>query len=225
MLVFTTTYNDTCYSSQRFQIDVIFNEMMKAVGFDPVRVRQDAKHALELIKSSKSLSDAEFLTNSDSELGKILQNAHKNRFFKYTDAWGVGLARLMELRDVAPGKETFEKWCKDLRWVSPNRLLQSWDEFCADQIRMQGVEAMQKQLMIREKKRAAARLENKAATFGDKRKALQELNDMIEERRQQLIQEAKELKKKYEPDAYEKILLGEKLAVGVVVDSPNSHSQ
>lgn len=197
------------------QIDVIFNEMMKAIGFDPAVIREDAKRALELIKTTKSLSDEEFLssTDPDNELGKILKNARENRFFKYTDAWGVGLARMMELRDLSPGKESFERWCKVLRWVSPNRLLQSWDEFCADQIRMQGVEAMQKQLMIREKKRAAARLESKATGFEDKRRALQELNEMIEERREQLIQEAKELKKKYEPDAYEKILLSEQPSV------------
>jgi len=71
---------------------------------------------------------------------------------------------------------------------------------------------MQKQLLIREKKRAAARLESKAAAFEDKKKALQELNEAIEERRQQLIAEQKALKKKYEPDAYEKILLSESAA-------------
>ena len=38
---------------------------------------------------------------------------------------------------------------------------------------------MQKQLLIREKKRAAARLESKAAAFEDKKKALQELNEAI----------------------------------------------
>ena len=73
---------------------------------------------------------------------------------------------------------------------------------------MSGVEAMQKQLLIREKKRAAERLETKANAFEDKKKALQELNENIDERRAQLIMEQKELKKKYEPDAYEKILAG-----------------
>ena len=77
---------------------------------------------------------------------------------------------------------------------------------------MQGIEAMQKQLMIREKKRSAARLEQKAAQFEDKKKALQELNEAIEERRLQLIEEQKALKKKYEPDAYERIVREEEEA-------------
>ena len=75
---------------------------------------------------------------------------------------------------------------------------------------MQGIEAMQKQLMIREKKRSAARLEKKAAEFEDKKKALQSLNEDIEERRQQLISDQMALKKKYEPDEYERILLQDK---------------
>jgi peptidoglycan hydrolase CwlO-like protein len=69
---------------------------------------------------------------------------------------------------------------------------------------------MQKQLMIREKKRSASRLEKKASEFEDKKKALQVLNEDIEERRQQLISDQMELKKKYEPDAYEAILLKDK---------------
>jgi len=61
---------------------------------------------------------------------------------------------------------------------------------------MQGVESMQKQLLIREKKRAAARLEKKASEFEDKKKALMELNISIEERRQQLVAVKMDLKKK-----------------------------
>ena len=69
-----------------------------------------------------------------------------------------------------------------------------------------GGEAMQKQLLIREKKRAAARLEKKAGEFGTKKQAIMELNEAIEERRAQLIEEQKDMKKKYEPEAYERIL-------------------
>mmetsp|Transcript_18494 Transcript_18494/g.25566 ORF Transcript_18494/g.25566 Transcript_18494/m.25566 type:complete len:365 (-) Transcript_18494:164-1258(-) len=190
------------------EIDVIFNVMMKAVGLDPALIRADAKRILSVIKES-TLSEDEFLAATEGEIAEIFNGVRKNRFFKYTDAWGIGLARLMELKGVEPNMLSFEKWSKSLRWVFTPRLMQSYDEFCGDQLRMQGVEAMQKQLLIREKKRAAARLESKAAAFEDKKKALQELNDAIEERRQQLIMEQKALKKKYEPDAYEKILLSE----------------
>ena len=179
--------------------------MMKAVGFDPAKIRDDAKRVLNLVKESPLTGD-EFLDKIDGELGDIFKNVKSNRFFKYCDAWGIGLARIMELKGIDVKKEAFDVWASKLRWVFSPRLLQSWDEFCGDQVRMQGVEAMQKQLLIREKKRAAARLESKAAAFEDKKKALQELNEAIEERRQQLIQEQKENLKKYDPDAYERVL-------------------
>lgn len=146
---------------------------------------------------------------TEGEIADIFNSVRTNRFFKYTDAWGVGLGRMMELVGAEPKSESFDRWCGSLKWVFTPRLMQTWDEFCGDQLRMQGIEAMQKQLMIREKKRAAARLEKKAADFDDKKKALQELNDSIEERRQQLIAEQKSLKKKYEPEEYERILLEE----------------
>merc|ERR1712146_564292 len=101
---------------------------------------------------------------------------------------------------------TFDVWCPSLKWIFTQRLMQTWDEFSGDQLKMQGIEAMQKQLLIREKKRAAARLEKKAADFGDKKKALMELNEAIEERRRIIIDEQKALKKKYEPDAYDRIM-------------------
>ena len=115
----------------------------------------------------------------------------------------------MELIGVEPKEENFNRWTKSLKWIFTQRVMQSWDEFSADQLKMQGIEAMQKQLLIREKRRAAGRLEKKASEFETKKKALLELNEQIEIRRQQLIEEQKALKKKFEPDAYEKLLLEE----------------
>jgi hypothetical protein len=164
--------------------------MMKAVGFDPVKIRDDAKLILTLIKEG-NLTEADVLDAKDGTFAEIFQNVRNNRFFKYSDAWGIGLGRVLELLGVEPKDESFDRWAKSLRWVFTSRLLSTWNEFTSDQVRMQGVEAMQKQLMIREKKRAAARLEKKAAEFDDKKKAILELNEAIEERRQQLIKEQK----------------------------------
>jgi predicted RNase H-like HicB family nuclease len=189
---------------------VIFNELMKAVGFDPVKIRDDAKVILNTVKETAEVSEEDLLNSSTGVLGEIFAAVRDNRFFKYTDAWGVGLGRIMELRNVEPNTLSFDRWTKTLRWVNSPRLLQSWDEFCNDQLRMQGVESMQKQLLIREKKRAASRLEGKAAAFDDKKKALQELNEAIDERRAQLIQEEREIKQKYDPKGYDRILAEEK---------------
>jgi len=187
------------------EIDKIFNELMSAVGFDPNKLRDDAKKVLTLIKES-NLTEDDLLKSQDGLLGTVFNGVRANRFFKYTDSWGVGLGRVMELIGVEPNNESFDRWSKSLKWIFTPRLMQSWSEFCGDQIRMQGVEAMQKQLLIREKKRAAGRLEKKASQFEDKKKALLVLNDAIEERRQQIIEEQKALKRQYEPDEYDKLI-------------------
>jgi hypothetical protein len=183
--------------------------MMIAVGFEPQKIRDDAKRMLGLIKDGNPTAD-DILNSTEGELAEILINVRTNRFFKYTDAWGVGLGRMIELLGAEPNIESFDKWSASLRWIFTPRLISTWDEFCGDQLRMQGIEAMQKQLMIREKKRSATRLEKKASEFEDKKKALQLLNEDIEERRQQLIGDQMALKKKYEPDEYERILLKDK---------------
>lgn len=182
--------------------------MLSACRLDAVKIRDDAKKMLTMIKESTA-NEKEFLESKEGEIATIFEGVRKNRFFKYSDAWGVGLGRLMELRGVEPNVDSFGNWSQSLRWVFAPRLVQSWDEFCGDQLRMQGVEAMQKQLQIREKKRAAIRLETKAAAFEDKKQALNELNEFIEERRQELIAEQKALKKKFDPEDYDRILLAD----------------
>lgn len=193
------------------EIDLIFNAMMKSCGFDPVKLRDDAKRVLSMVKD-QGLTEDSLLNSKEGELAEIFNKVRTNRFFKYSDAWGVGLGRVMEIIGVEPKEESFVRVAASLKWVFTPRLLSTWDEFSTDQIRLQGVEAMQKQLLIREKKRAAARLEKKAADFADKKKALLELNEAIEERRRIVIDEQKALKKKYEPEAYERILLEEQAA-------------
>ena len=187
------------------EIDTIFNNMIEACGLDPVKIREDAKRLLSLVKD-KNYSFEQLLELREGELANIFEVVRTNRFFKYTDAWGIGLGRIIELTGGEATTETFDSWSTSLRWIFTSRLIQTWDEFTGDQLRMQGVEAMQKQLLIREKKRAATRLEKKASEFETKKQAIFELNQAIEERRIQLIEEQKNLKKKYEPEAYEKIL-------------------
>ena len=68
------------------EIDTIFNTMMRAVGFDPVLIRDDAKKILNLIKES-SLTGDDFLNSNEGEIAEIFNHVRSNRFFKYTDAW------------------------------------------------------------------------------------------------------------------------------------------
>jgi hypothetical protein len=59
------------YSIFITQIDEIFNQMMKAVGFDPQVIRDDAKRMLSLIKEGNPSAD-DILNAKDGELAQIL---------------------------------------------------------------------------------------------------------------------------------------------------------
>jgi hypothetical protein len=183
---------------------MIFNALMESLDFDAQKIRDDAKRMLTFIKES-TMTEEEFIQQSattEGDMGLIFDSVRSNRFFKYCDAWGIGLGRLLELRNIEPTFEVFERWATSLKFVSGARIMQSWSEFCGDQLRMQGIEAMQKQILIREKKRAAERLEEKAASFESKKKALSELNRMIQAKRERVIAEKMELKQLYDPDQY-----------------------
>jgi hypothetical protein len=221
---------------------------------------------LAFIKES-SLTEDEALAATDGCLAECLIKVRTNRFFKYTDAWGVGLMRVVELLGGEVKEETVAKWANSLTWVFTTRIISTWEEFSANQLRMQSIEAMQKQLLIREKRRAATRLEKKAGEFESKKKAILTLNEVstshlshlfmymhacmcmrdmhvtrlvlffamsharhshrhsitnipptchqrflsfypqaIAERRAQLIDEQRELKQKFEPEAYARLV-------------------
>ena len=75
--------------------------MMKAVGFNAAQVRDDAKKILALVKDT-NLTEDDVLNAKEGEFASIFNNVRDNRFFKYTDAWGLALGRVMELIGVEP---------------------------------------------------------------------------------------------------------------------------
>jgi len=48
------------------------------------------------------LTEDDVLNAKEGEFASIFNRVRSDRFFKYTDAWGVGLGRLMELAGVEP---------------------------------------------------------------------------------------------------------------------------
>ena len=80
--------------------------MMIAVGFEPQKILDDAKRMLGLIKDGNPTAD-DILNATEGELAEILINVRTNRFFKYTDAWGVGLGRMIEHVGSEPNLDSF----------------------------------------------------------------------------------------------------------------------
>eukprot|EP01033_Poteriospumella_lacustris_P000806 gene806-572_t len=89
------------------EIDSIFNAMVIALQLDPQQVRRDAKRLIGLAKGRPTplidnLPPAELFTVVDTNPG--------NKEFPLTDAWAVGLGRLIELYGAVPSETIFRRW-------------------------------------------------------------------------------------------------------------------
>ncbi len=178
--------------------------------FDPVRLRDDAKRILTYVQQTP-LSGEELLNAEEGELAPIFNNVRSNRYFKYCDTWGVGLARVMELKGVEPNMDAFNIWGRNLKNVYASRFLDSWVEFSSDQVKMQGVEAMQKQILIREKRRAADRLEEKAAMAEQEKKRILNLNIALLEKKRREEKKGLENMREYVRSEQERELLEQQI--------------
>lgn len=117
-------------------MDRLFDDMMAALGLDACRIRRDAKQLLSELQNSP-LPHAERLEKGSAALTRVIEQVQSNCLFKYSDAWGIGLGRLLELSHIPPSRESFQHWSHKLRWVPATRLMQTWSQFTLDQLRMQ----------------------------------------------------------------------------------------
>ena len=142
---------------------------MHALNMHPTAIKEDAKLLLRQADLTKSLSDEDFLRSPDSEVGKLFDNVRCNRQFHYTDAWGVGLARLMELRKHTPPSAMDFKALSDLlENVPAERMSASWSAFCAAQSIVQNADRLQKEVLVREREQLATRLLKAKDSFTNK---------------------------------------------------------
>jgi len=142
--------------------------MVNALGMDPRAIREDAKQVLQQVDLTRSLSDEDFLHSADSEVGKIFDRVRSNRLYHYTDAWGVGLVRLMELRKhTPPTVNDFIVWGDLLVNIPAERLSASWSAFCTAHSIVRNADLLQKEALVREREQLATSLAKAKAKAKD----------------------------------------------------------
>jgi hypothetical protein len=97
------------------EIDPIFDTAMTAVGFDPDQLRSDGKRVQALVRDLAAASGeggnvTSAILYGDHELARLFESVRQNRFFKYSEAWGVGMCRVIELIGLDPKPELFTPW-------------------------------------------------------------------------------------------------------------------
>jgi photosystem II biogenesis protein Psp29 len=145
----------------------IVSSLYKSVGLNQAEVEAEAKQMLAFAESSTREDIEKALAGEgDSMLAKLAQKIKGNEFWMYSRYFGIGLIKMMECVGLEMDKDEVYPVMED--WMS-KKLGRSHLTACADsdlffkvREKLDMMETMMKEIEIREKKRMAERLEEKA---------------------------------------------------------------
>lgn len=154
--------------------DKIWNAMVSAFGMDPEKVKADAEAMMEYAKSS---SPAALLTHMEGTAEAAESRATEAyasiKSSLYNNVFSVGLFRMMTLAGVEVTKANVEEWAKALT-LTPSKVASDLETWKQSQAKLQAAEEMLREVQIREKKKLAEKLEEKAKALSAKAAAKKE---------------------------------------------------
>jgi len=147
--------------------DKIYSSLFQAVELDEASVRADAALAKEWI-AGKSKADvaAALKGETESPFSAAIANAKEDKYWMYSRFFGIGLVAMMDevgvemnADDVYP---VMEEWMSGCMGKSHFTACSDSDTYFKIKNKLELMETMMKEIEIREKKRMAQRLEEKA---------------------------------------------------------------
>jgi len=150
----------------------IWASVCKAVGLNPDEVTADAE-AMSAYATSASPADIlQHLEGTAAPSDARVSEAFSSIKSKlYTMTYSVGLFKLMELSSIELSKGNVEEWAKALKIDPPAKVASDLETYKQNQQKMQRGEEMMREIEIREKKKLAERLEQKAKALAEKASA------------------------------------------------------
>lgn len=143
------------------QSEAMWDAMVTAHGMDPAAVKADAEAA---VAYAKATSPADVLKHME---GGECSDAKVGEAFKGISSalvalpFSIGLFKLMEYSGVQVTKANVEEWADVLK-VKKNKVGADFDTYKQNMNKLQKAEEMLREIEIREKKKLAQRLEEKA---------------------------------------------------------------
>jgi hypothetical protein len=147
----------------------ITSALFKAVDLDEAQVRAEAKEVRDWLVG-KTKEDVEKALMGESHLGSPIANIGKtireDPYWMYSRYFGIGLVKVMEAVGIEMEKDEVypivENWMTEKLGRSSLTACSDSDLYFKVRERLELMETMMKEIEIREKKRLAERLEEKA---------------------------------------------------------------
>eukprot|EP00611_Tribonema_gayanum_P024275 TRINITY_DN531_c0_g3_i1.p1 TRINITY_DN531_c0_g3~~TRINITY_DN531_c0_g3_i1.p1 ORF type:complete len:316 (-),score=100.65 TRINITY_DN531_c0_g3_i1:36-926(-) len=147
---------------------VIFDCLMNCIDLDPAQVTADAEGLISWAKSASEADlEAAMKGEGSSALAAVANAAKDDEFYLYSKNWGLGLILIMEAAGVETSEEKMEHFVALLGFPA-GKAKQDLLQYKEVLEKTAQAEQLFKEIEIREKKKMADRLEEKA------RRALEE---------------------------------------------------
>lgn len=150
------------------QAEQIWDAFIKAVGLDPSTVKQDVEEASKYASGTSPATILQHMEGGGAGNKKVGEAFESIGNSLYSIQFSVGLFKIMELSGVEVTKSNVEEWAKALKITPLTKVTGDLDVYKQNRKKLQMVEEMMREVEIREKKKLAERLEEKAKALAAK---------------------------------------------------------
>jgi len=153
------------------EADKIWEAMISALGMEPAKVKADAEATMKYAEATSPADILQHMEGSSKASEAMVSEGFANIASSlHSLTFSIGLFRIMELCGVEVKKENAEEWAKALKITPTSKVTSDLETYKQNQNKLQKAEEMMREIEIREKKKLAERLEEKAKALAEKAK-------------------------------------------------------
>ncbi|CAK0834548.1 unnamed protein product [Prorocentrum cordatum] len=150
------------------EVEKIWPAFAKACSLDGKAMQEDAEAVASWAKSTSPAQVLQVLEGAEAASDPRVSTAVSNiKTSLYNQMYSIGIFKMMEYSGVAVTKDNVEEWAKALK-VPPSKPATDLETYKRNMDKLQKAEEMMREVEIREKKKLAERLEEKAKALAAK---------------------------------------------------------